>query len=179
MPSVPLHPALVHIPLGLALVAPVVTLVFAVGLWTERLRPRSWLGVVILFATLLGAGLVALKTGQNEETRVEAVVPESAIATHEGLAEQFLWVVGFSLLPAGTVLALRRPVAVRTGVVLVVVCSFVVAAAAIRVGRAGGKLVYVHNAARAYISQNAAGGEAKTSAVPTVDQTKGKDADND
>jgi len=161
------------------MLAPVVTIAFAWGLWSQRLRPRSWVIVVLLLATLLGAGLVALKTGQNEEDRVEAVVPEGAIARHEALAEQFLWVTGVSLALAGMVLVLRRPVAVRAAVAAAVLGSFVVTAAALRVGRAGGELVYVHNAARAYVTPNSAGAEAKGSTTATPENPKQKDADDD
>ena len=47
MSSMPLHPALVHLPLGPAFVMPVVAAVFAWALWTGRDARESWaLGVV-------------------------------------------------------------------------------------------------------------------------------------
>lgn len=167
MTSVPLHPALVHIPLGLAFMLPLVTIVFAWTIWTGRLKTRSWLSVVLLLAVLLGTGLVAMNTGQREEDRAEAVVPEAAIATHEDLAEQFLWITGAGLAVAGLVLFLRRPVAIRIGTVATALCTFLIAGAALRVGHAGGQLVYVHNAASAYVSSknpvpNGAEGAART-----------------
>lgn len=150
MTSIPLHPALVHVPLALAFLLPAVILGFAWALWKERIRPRAWLAVVLLQAILLGAGLVALKTGQNEEERVESVVPEVALQTHEARAEQFVWMVGATLAVAALILVIRRPEAVRALTALTVVGSFLVAGAALRVGHAGGQLVYVHNAGAAY-----------------------------
>jgi len=177
--SVPLHPALVHIPLGLALILPVITLAFAWTLWTGRLPTRSWLAVVLLLAALLGAGLVAMNTGQREEKRVEAVVPETAIATHETRAEQFLWVTGISLAVAAVVQVLRRPGTVRAATAATVICTFLVAGAAVRVGHAGGQLVYVHNAAAAYTSAKNATLEGKRDAVKAIDQSPRTDRDDD
>ena len=97
MTSLPLHPALVHLPLGLAFMLPALAAGFAWAIWKEHVKPRAWATVVVLLAVLLGAGLVALNTGHKEEDRVERIVPEAAIARHEAYAEQFLWVVGVTL----------------------------------------------------------------------------------
>lgn len=154
MTSVPLHPALVHIPLGLAFVLPVLALGFWWALWKGHVRPRAWLAIVLLQVLLLGGGLLAMKTGQGEEQKVESLVPEPALETHEELAEQFVWATGITLLPAALVLVLRRPGAVRVLTGVTVIGTLLVAIAAARVGRAGGQLVYVHNAAAAYASGN-------------------------
>lgn len=159
MTSVPLHPALVHIPLGLAFVLPALALGFSWALWKDRVRPRAWLVIVLLQAVLLGGGLFAMSTGQREERRVESAVPEAALERHEAYAEQFLWVTGITLATAGAALAFRRPVAVRILTALTVAGTFAVAGTAVRVGHAGGQLVYVHNAAVAYSSGSQAGVE--------------------
>lgn len=160
MTSIPLHPALVHVPLALAFVLPVLALSFTWALWSGRIQARAWAAVVLLHAILLGAGLVALKTGQNEGERVESVVPEAAIETHEEYAEQFLWAVGLSLAVASAVLVTRRPTAIQALSVVTVIGAFLIAGAALRVGHAGGKLVYVHNAAAAYSSGHNGGAQA-------------------
>jgi len=159
--SVPLHPALVHLPLGLAFVLPALAIGFAWAMWKGKIQPRAWLAIVLLQAVLLGAGLVALKSGHNEEDRVESVVSESALQRHEALAEQFLWITGITLVAAGVVLVLRRPGAVQALTAVTVLGTFLVAGAAVRVGHAGGQLVYVHNAAAAYTSNQAVSGTGK------------------
>lgn len=174
MSPTPLHPALVHLPLGLSLVLPVIVIVFTWTLWTGRVRTRAWLAVVLLLATLLGAGLVAMNTGQREEERVETVVPEAAIATHEALAEQFLWITGITLVVAAAVLVLRQPMPVRVGTVATVLCAFLVTGAALRVGHAGGQLVYVHNAAAAYSQGRNPRIEGKQDATKTSGQPGGQ-----
>ena len=150
MTSLPLHPAIVHLPLGLAFVMPLLAIGFAWALWTNRARPRSWAAIVALQAMLLGAGVVAMNTGEREEDRVEAVVPDAAIEQHEALAEQFVWATGATLVLAALVLGFRKPVAARALAAATVAGTIVVTASAVRVGHAGGQLVYKHNAGAAY-----------------------------
>ena len=153
MTSLPLHPAIVHLPLGLAFIMPGLAIGFAWALWTSRVRARSWVAIVALQAVLLGAGLVAMNTGEREEDRVEAVVPDAALEHHEALAEQFVWATGATLVVAALVLVLRRPAAARALAAATVAGTIVVTASAIRVGHAGGQLVYKHNAGAAYSAQ--------------------------
>lgn len=155
MGTMPLHPAIVHLPLGLAILMPLIAGGFAWALWTGRIRPRAWLAVVAFQALLFGSGLLATRTGEAEEDRVENVVQESALHAHEELADQFVWGGGLTLVLAGLVLVVRRPAALRTLVAVVVAATVVVAAMGLRVGHAGGQLVYVHGAASAYAQPSA------------------------
>ena len=154
MTSIPLHPALVHLPLGLAFVLPILVLGFTWALWKDRIQRRAWAAIIVLHGILLGAGFLALLTGERESQRIESVVPETAIETHEESAEQFLSVVGISLALASSVLVVSRPRARRALTVATFLGSLLVSGAALRVGHAGGKLVYVHNAAAAYTRSN-------------------------
>lgn len=156
MTPVPLHPALVHLPLGLAFILPILTVGFTWALCSGRIRPRAWLTIVGLEVLLLGAGLVALNTGEHEGDRIESAVPKTALESHEARAEQFLWATGVTLALAAAVLVVRRPAALRTLTAATVLGTLLVAAAAIRVGHAGGQLVYVHNAGAAYAQGNKA-----------------------
>jgi uncharacterized membrane protein len=164
MGSMPLHPAIVHLPLALAILMPLVAAGFGWALWTGRLRPRAWLAVVAFQALLLGSALVATSTGEAEEERVENVIQESALHAHEALADQFVWAGGVTLVLAGLVLVVRRPAATRVLVSGVVAATVVVAGMGLRVGHAGGQLVYVHGAASAYAQPSA------TPAVHRVDR---------
>jgi uncharacterized membrane protein len=152
----PLHPALVHLPLGLAFILPALALGFAWAAWKNPLKRRAWTLIVILQAVLLGAGFVAMNTGEREGERIERAVPKAAIERHEELAEQFLWVTGITLVVAAGALVFRRPAAVRILTGTAVVGTLLVTAAALRVGHAGGQLVYVHNAGAAYALGNRA-----------------------
>ena len=160
MTSLPLHPAVVHLPLGLAFVIPVLAIGFTWALWTGRVRIRAWIVIVALQSVLLGSALVAMNTGEREEDRVETVVPRAALHQHEEYAEQFAWASGLTLLAAAAVLVLRRQTAARSLAVATVVGTMIVAASALRVGHAGGQLVYRHNAGSAYTgTADRAGGD--------------------
>src|SRR5512132_1580764 len=151
MGQVPLHPALVHVPLGLAIVLPLVALGITVAIVRNWLAARSFAIVVLLQAVLCGAGFAALKTGEKEEKRVEAVVPERAIEAHEEAAEAFLTGAGVSLaLGALGLFFLRRERAIRWIAAGTTAATLAVAGLAVGVGKPGGELVYVHGAARAY-----------------------------
>jgi uncharacterized membrane protein len=162
MNSLPLHPAVVHLPLALSILMPLFAAGLAWAVWTGRIRPRAYLLVVALQALLVGSGFVAMNTGGAEEERVEAVVQESALETHEELAEQFVWAAGGTLALAGLVVLLGTR-AIAAGLsAAVVIATVVVAALGLRVGHAGGRLVYVHGAASAYTSTAASTAEASS-----------------
>lgn len=151
----PLHPAVVHFPIVLAVLLPI----FALGtLWAIRrgARPRlAWAIPLALAGALVGSTYVALETGEAQEERVEQVVAEQALHSHEEAAERFmvlsgiLFVVMAGGLLAGTPGTAARLVGTAGAVILV--------AAAVQVGDAGGKLVYQHGAASAYVDAAAAG----------------------
>jgi hypothetical protein len=139
---------------------------FAWALWTQRVRGRAWITIIALQGVLLGAGLAAMNTGEREEDKVEAIVPDAAMERHERLAEQFVWVTGATLALAVLVLATgRRPEAARVLAMLTVAGTIVVATSAVQVGRAGGELVYRHNAGAAYTTRQAAAPDKQTEAV--------------
>ena len=176
MTSLPLHPAVVHAPLGLAFILPALAIGYAWTVWKGAVRPRAWLAIVALQAVLLVAGLVAMNTGERDEDRVERLVPGTALEQHEAYAEQFVWATGFTLVLAGLVLVSRRPAIAHALIAASVAGTVVVAAAAVRVGHAGGRLVYEHNAGAAYAASPAAtagpGGAADREARRNVDDDR-------
>jgi hypothetical protein len=149
MATVPLHSALVHVPLGLAAVLPLVAAGLALALWRGVLARRTWLVLVALQALLVAGGVAALATGDRDEDRVERVVGEAAVHRHEEAAEAFLWSAAVVLAAAIAVLVLPAR-ASAAGTVVVVAGTLVVTALALRAGEAGGELVYRYGAATAY-----------------------------
>jgi len=147
----PLHPAVVHFPLVLMLLVPAFA-VFAI--WSigrgAGVR-RTWGLPLVLSAALVASAFVALRTGEVDEDRVEEVVSRRAIHEHEEVAERFFVLSGVLLLIATA--GLLRGNLGRAARVLTVAGSLGVAAAGVQVGRAGGELVYKHNAARAYTQE--------------------------
>lgn len=78
----PLHPALVHFPIVLAVLAPLLAAGFLWAIHTSRLPARAWLAVVVLQAVIVGAGWLTAETGEEQEERVERVVRETTIEEH-------------------------------------------------------------------------------------------------
>jgi len=153
MLPVPLHPAVVHFPIVLAVLLPISAVL---GLWAIRRGTsplRAWVIPAALALALAGSAWVALETGEAEEERVEAFVSEAAIHDHEEAAERFLLFSGVVALVAGlglvsgSVGAAARLVASAGTVVILI--------AAVQVGARGGELVYEHGAAQAYTAGRA------------------------
>ncbi len=149
MGSLPLHPALVHVPLGLAAVIPLIALAITVVQWRRGLTRRAWALVVGLQAVLLAGALVAQRTGEADEERVEPVVAEAALERHEEAAEGFVVAAGVTLVLAALVLVIPAR-AVRYGALAASLATVGVAGLGLRVGHAGGRLVYQEGAASAW-----------------------------
>ncbi|MFN7977357.1 MAG: hypothetical protein U0P30_04420 [Vicinamibacterales bacterium] len=177
MTTLPLHPAIVHLPLGLALLMPLAAAGFAWAVVTGRVRRQAWITVIALQALLVGAGFVAMNTGGTEEERVEAVVPESAIEAHEERAETFMWAAGATL--ALTVLVAASPVAAAVAPLAAAstLGTMAVAGLALWVGHAGGQLVYQQGAASVYARTTPAGVSAP--AMPGRSREDGDRDDDD
>ena len=144
------HPKLVHIPIALGLLMPLIASGLLLAWWRNWLSRRAWAMAVALQAILVGSGIAAMRSGEAEEERVDKVVSERFIEAHEEAAEAFVWgsggVLGLMLL-AG-MLGARRPglplaAAATLGTVVVLVLGY-------RTGQAGGSLVYEHGAAQVY-----------------------------
>ena len=144
----PLHPAIVHFPIVLAVLFPL----FAAGaFWAihiGRLPDRSWLGIVILQIALVGTAWIATETGEREEDLVERVVAERHIEDHEEEAERFLTLAALVLPLAAAGLLAGRVGAINRA--LAILLSLATLGAAGFTGHSGGELVYRHGAAGAY-----------------------------
>lgn len=145
------HPKVVHLPMALAVLIPLIAGGVAFAWWRGWFDRRVWVVVLLLQAALAGSGLIAMNTGEAEEEQVEEVVPERHIEAHEEAAEAFLWgsfaVLALMALPL--VLPAGRPRA--AAVMGACLGTLVVFALGYKTGEAGGRLVYEHGAAAAYV----------------------------
>ncbi len=169
------HPKIVHIPVALGVLMPLIAGAILLAWWRNWLPPRSWALAVALQAVLLGSGILALQTGESEEDRVEQVVPEVAIEEHEEAAEIFVWVSAgvLGMMLVGLVAGRRKaglPVAAAATLGTVVVLGL-----GYRTGEAGGDLVYRHDAASAY----AVSAGARPASRLMVDPQRDDDDDDD
>lgn len=148
----PLHPAIVHLPIALSILLPF----FAVGALVairRGARPlKAWGITTALFAALTLSSWVAVETGEQQTERVEQVIAEAPIETHEEAAEAFLLfslgVLGVAAigLTSGKIGTVAR-VAGTVGALALVAAGY-------QVGHTGGKLVYQYGAAAAYTNGN-------------------------
>lgn len=150
----PLHPAVVHFPVVLAFLLPI----FAAGaLWAIRkgARPvRAWAIPLAIAAALSLSTWVAVETGEAQEERVENVVADRPLDTHEDAAELFLTLSGVLVVIAAVGLA--RGAVGRVARVAATAGAVALVAVAARVGHSGGELVYRYGAASAYVPANSA-----------------------
>jgi hypothetical protein len=153
----PLHPAVVHMPIALAILAPALALLAAVLISRKLVPPRTWLALVVLQGLLVGSAWLALETGEEQEERVEEVVAERHIEAHEETAERFQLAAVVALVVAAAGLLPGQAGGIGRGAAVLV--TLAVLAAGVPVGRSGGELVYRHGAANAYVL---AGGSAGT-----------------
>ncbi len=146
--DLPLHPALTHIPLSLALLLPVLIGALAWLLWRERARGGVWLLVVGLQVVLVGSATVATFTGETDARQVERVTGRAAIDAHEDAAQLFLLA---AVLTLGLLLAAlgfkERALALTLAAGALALAT---TALGLRTGYRGGELVYRHGAARAH-----------------------------
>lgn len=159
----PLHPAVVHFPIVLMILLPF----FALGaLWAIRRGSRArlaWAVPLALAVALAASAFVSVRTGEDQEEKVEDVVGARALHEHEEAAERFQILAGVLLLVAATGLARGR--VGTAGRWLTVAGSVGVALAGVQVGSSGGELVYEHDAGSAYGGVDA---PTKTVAVPAL-----------
>jgi uncharacterized membrane protein len=147
--ELPLHPALVHLPLGLAAAMPLLILL-VLGMRTLREGGGAFL---LSFAQVLvlGGAIASLRTGEEAEEVAEEVVSHDLIHEHEELAEQFTVLAGITLLSLlaaavvqhkglGGARAATGTLAVGLGL------SILTAGQGVRTGHEGGELVFEHGA---------------------------------
>jgi uncharacterized membrane protein len=149
----PLHPAIVHFPIVLAFLLPL----FAIGALVairKGARPlRAWSLPLVIGAALTLSSWVAVQTGEAQDERVERVVGDAPLESHEEAAELFLTLSAALLLVSAT--GLVRGVVGRAGRITATVGAVALVVAAAQVGHSGGELVYRHGAASAYVPNSA------------------------
>jgi len=163
MDTLPLHPKLVHLPIALAMLMPVLSVGLLLAWMRDLLPRRVWVVALALQAILVASSVVAMRTGEAEEEVVEKVVAESAIEAHEEAAELFTWTAAGVLVLFAAGALLPGAAVARGAATAATAATLVVLFMGYRVGQAGGALVYEHGAAAAYTNgSGAAGGGADT-----------------
>lgn len=147
--QVPVHPLIVHIPMVITFIMPVLIMAFALMIKKGKMFPKGWLVIIGLQMAVVISGYISLETGETEEDRVEKVVSKKFIHEHEEAAEIFVGVSVLALVLSIGVFFLKKESAFPIHMVIVGL-SLISGFLAYRTGELGGELVYVHGAADAY-----------------------------
>ncbi|MGE5047246.1 MAG: hypothetical protein ACM3PC_01655 [Deltaproteobacteria bacterium] len=139
MNFLPMHNALVHLPLGLSIGAAILALALAAAIWRNWLPGRSLALLAVLQGVVLIGGALAFRSGKDagEQAEDEAVVEE-----HEERAEAFLWTNGVALAVTAAAYAARRRDFSRWGAAAAAVAAVAAAGAGVWVGKAGGAIAH-------------------------------------
>jgi len=151
------HPRVVHLPMALAVLMPLIAGGVLFAWWRGWFRRRVWIVVLLLQAVLVGSGALAMNTGEREEERVEQAVAGEHIEAHEDAADAFVWASAAVLLLMAVPLVLPEGRARQAASVGAFLGTLIVFGLGYKVGDAGGRLVYQHGAAEAYVTN---GGDA-------------------
>ncbi len=171
----PLHPAIVHLPMALAVLVPIFAIAALVAVRRGARPMRAWSIAVAMFAALTFSSWVSVETGEDQEDRVESTVPRTAFHAHEEAATQFLWLsAGVLGVAAIGLLASRAGSSARW---VATAGSAALLVAGYRVGHTGGAMVYTYGAASAYTSSAAV--VDSSSARTAVERARGSGDDDD
>jgi hypothetical protein len=169
--------------MALAVLVPLFALGAVVAIRRGARPMRAWSVALAMFAALSLSGWVAMETGEDQEERVEAIVPRSALHAHNEAATLFVALSAGVLLIAGVgVLSGKVGAAAR---ITATVASVGLLVAGYRVGHSGGALVYTHGAGSAFVSAAGTAGHAGLSAASrsadaaVADDDEGDDDDDD
>jgi uncharacterized membrane protein len=147
--QIPIHPMIVHIPMVITFILPILILVFAFMINKNKMSPKGWLVIIGLQLAVVGVGYISLETGETEEHNVEKVVSKKIIHEHEEAAEVFVGVSVLALVLSIGAFFVRKDLGFKVKIAIAGV-TIVSSYLAFRTGELGGELVYKHGAARAY-----------------------------
>lgn len=141
------HPQAVHLPLGLCVILPIFGAVVLASWRRQWLPSRAWALVFLLQVLALVGGVVAMRTGEAEEQRLEDRLPEEAVERHEEMAETFVRTTAGAALLGGAALCLHASHVGPWLALASVATSGAGLIFAIRTGASGGELVHRPGAA--------------------------------
>ena len=144
----PLHPAVVHLPIALVLSLPLVAVGALVAIRRGARPAVAWGITLFVLTALVASSWVATETGEQQEDRVEEIVGDAPMHTHEEAAEAFL-TLAFGVLVISAA-GIRRGRIGQAARIAGLAGSLALVGAGWKVGHSGGALVYEHGAAAAY-----------------------------
>lgn len=142
----PLHPAIVHLPLALTFVLPALILVFIWAIRSGKMSREMWVVIVGLQLLITASGYLALETGETDEDKVAKVAGIVLVQTHEQTAEIFVGTTVVSLAVGVVAIFLQAQFQLYARLA-VLVLSLLSCVFAFKTGEIGGEIVYAQNGA--------------------------------
>jgi uncharacterized membrane protein len=145
--QLPLHPALVHLPIGIAFLLPFLALGIAAAMWRSWLPKNAWLIVCLTSGFGVATGFLAGHEGEEDEHQIMRVSPGAldklAIHEHEEAADVFVYsLLGLTVAAIAVFFAVKPEGTFKIVALVISALFFVPVFLAIRAGERGGKLVY-------------------------------------
>jgi uncharacterized membrane protein len=181
--NLPLHPLVIHFPIVLGTLFPIVGILFWWGI-KEKVVPQKLWSLVVIFAFIYTvSSVVAVELGEIDEEIVEEIVSERVIEEHEEAGELIPWVGGTLFIVS--MIGYIRKKSDRLRLTLAIL-SLLAVYPLIETGHTGGKLVYKYGAVIAHLplkqKESLPIGNFKIGAEDEREHKKGeldKDKDND
>ena len=147
--DLPLHPIVVHLPIVLGSLLPVLAILLWWAIKKWQWTPKVWalVSAVALVYTLSATGAVLL--GEEDEEKVEKVISEEVIEEHEEAGELIPWLAGTLFLVSLGGFTVKYS---KRAQLAMIVLSLVGIVPLVNAGHTGGELVYKHGAAMAHLS---------------------------
>lgn len=145
----PLHPSIVHLPLVLTFLLPILVLIFAWAMKAGKMNKELWFVIIGLQILITATGYIALETGETDEDKVSAITGKEIVHEHEEAAEIFVGTTVISLA-GGIIVWFLQPAFQDKGRFGVVILSLLPVFLGFRAGQLGGKIVYQHGGGSAH-----------------------------
>lgn len=171
----PLHPALVHLPLGIAMIMPFLTGFVYYFIKKGKLPDNAWVITVFLQLFLVIGAFASLQSGERDEEFVEKVLSEELIEQHEDIGKIFMAISAITMIILAAGLMKSTPIPLLR--IIGIAATLAVLGTGMYTGKLGGELVYAQGGARAFIQKDAQEpGEIKSDKQTQSDK---KDDDDD
>lgn len=172
--TLPLHPALVHFPIAIAVLIPLLAIATLFFIQKKMISTEIWLGILVIQALLVTSGFLSMQTGHEDEEIVEETIKHSLIHQHEEAAEAMTYTATGILLIGLAAYFLSKKIPFKIGASITIAGMFVVTAMALNTGKKGGELVYKYGAAEAHRKNNA-NIDSTESSQPAMDSTESEE----
>lgn len=147
MNELPLHPMMVHLPIGLSVLMPFIFGVIIFLIKKNKIGSTTFIAAVVFQAVLTVASFAAVQSGRIEEHKMKETgwVSHDLVSEHEHAGKRAFYVMIAALVVSAAAIANTKfQFHLQMGAL---VLSVVIAGMITIVGHLGGELVYVHGAA--------------------------------